>query len=58
MNRLMMALGAFVIMGLVSAAPVTAQEKPAAKPAAIPRGAKMNFIPAAYPGLVSSNAVR
>ncbi len=33
MNRLMMALGAFVIMGTLTAAPVTAQDKPAAKPA-------------------------
>ena len=33
MNRLMMALGAFVVMGLVASAPVMAQEKPAAKPA-------------------------
>ena len=34
MNRLMMALGAFVIMGIVASAPVAAaQEKPAAKPA-------------------------
>ena len=33
MNRLMMALGALVVMGLVGSAPVMAQEKPAAKPA-------------------------
>ena len=33
MNRLMMALGAFVIMGIVASAPVLAQDKPAAKPA-------------------------
>ena len=33
MNRLMMALGAFVVMGIVSATPVMAQDKPAAKPA-------------------------
>jgi competence protein ComEA len=33
MNRLMMALGAFVIMGILAPAPVTAQDKPAAKPA-------------------------
>ena len=33
MNRLMMALGAFVIMGLVAPSPMVAQEKPAAKPA-------------------------
>ena len=33
MNRLMMALGALVIMGTVASAPVLAQEKPAAKPA-------------------------
>ncbi len=33
MNRLMMALGAFVVMGLVVSAPVMAQDKPAAKPA-------------------------
>ncbi|CAN5880271.1 N/A [soil metagenome] len=32
MNRLMMALGAFVIMGIVASAPVAAQEKPAARP--------------------------
>jgi competence protein ComEA len=31
MNRLMMALGTFVIMGIVAAAPVTAQDKPAPK---------------------------
>ena len=33
MNRLMMALGAFVVMGLVTSAPAMAQEKPAEKPA-------------------------
>lgn len=33
MNRLMMALGAFVVMGIVAAAPAVAQDKPAAKPA-------------------------
>ena len=41
MNRLMMALGAFVIMGIVSSAPVLAQDKPApkaAKTAAAPAG--------------------
>jgi competence protein ComEA len=33
MNRLMMALGAFVVMGIVAVTPVMAQDKPAAKPA-------------------------
>ena len=33
MNRLMMALGAFVIMGILAPAPAMAQDKPAAKPA-------------------------
>jgi competence protein ComEA len=33
MTRLMMTLGAFVIMGILAPAPVTAQDKPAAKPA-------------------------
>ena len=33
MNRLMMALGAIVVMGIVAVPPVTAQDKPTAKPA-------------------------
>jgi competence protein ComEA len=36
MNRLLMALGAFVMVGSLALAPVAAQEKPAAKPAAKP----------------------
>ncbi len=33
MNRLTMALGALVVMGMVASVPVLAQDKPAAKPA-------------------------
>jgi competence protein ComEA len=33
MNRLMMALGALLVAGVVASAPVFAQDKPAAKPA-------------------------